>query len=34
VSVLDVATMCWGSVFDPNLPAYTVPDVLAKTIGG
>jgi hypothetical protein len=34
VSVLDVATMGWGSVFDPNLPAYAVPDVLAKTIGG
>jgi hypothetical protein len=34
VAVLDTATMGWGSVFDPNLPPYVVPDVLAKTIGG
>jgi hypothetical protein len=34
VAIFDMTAVQWGSVFDPNLPAYAVPDYVAATIGG
>ena len=34
VGVYDISDLIWGSVFNPNTPAYEVPDAVVSTIGG
>ena len=34
VGVYDMSDLMWGSVFNPETPAYEVPDDVVSTIGG